>query len=437
MSADPTPLLVERARRAQPDIAATLLDERLELARRSAATLRSIGEELVAVSVAETRRPVKFVRRELETALQFVEALPALADSVRPRDVPAASGSTRLEFWPYGVVLGWHAANAPIWVPTLVALSALVGGNALLARPSQRTRATSRLTIEALAEPWPTDAIVIADLDWEEAERLIVAPGIDAVVAHSSTEICKRHLGLLGRAYEEGARLRPYIPEASGNDALLVLGGADLDRAAEAIAVGGFANSGQLCMSAKRIVVERAVWDELSPRLERAVQSLVIGPPEDPQTDVVPLGPGRARDLSEAHLVEALERGGSVVAGSADGCGELPVIVQIPADATDIGLWREESFGPVRSLVLAEDAGHAVALSNDSVFGLGGAVFGGTPAVADRLRGARIVVEEGPLYQDPHLIVGGVADSGLAGAKPKLEQLVWARRIHRAQPRLE
>lgn len=120
------------------------------------------------------------------------------------------------------------------------------------------------------------------------------------------------------------------------------------------------------------------------------------------------------------------------MAGDAAGRGEVPVVVEIPTEATDIGLWRQESFGPVRSLVLADDEGHAAALANDSAFGLGSAVFGGSEQIADRLHGARVVIEEGPLYQDPHLIVGGVGDSGLAGARPKLEQLVWARRVHRA-----
>ncbi len=432
MESPDSSLLVARARAAQPDVAALPLEERLARAGTSARRLRAAGEEIVARSVVETGRPIRFARRELETALGFVDALPALAEAIRPRTVPAASGSTVLEYRPYGVVFGWHAANAPIWVPTLVALSALVGGNSIVARPSQRTRTTSALTLAALAEPWPTDGVVVADLGWEEAERLIVDPGVDAIVAHSSTETCKRHLALLGRGYEHGARLRPYIPEGSGNDALLVLAGADLDRAADAIAVGAFANSGQLCMSAKRIVVERAVWDELAPRLRRAVDALVVGEPDDPACDVVALGPGRALDLAAAHLAEALERGGEVVAGSEQSRGQLPVVVRIPLDATDIGLWRQESFGPVRSLVVAEDEEHAIALTNDSGFGLGAAVFGGAERVADQVDGARIVVDEGPLYQDPHLIVGGVGDSGIAGARPKLEQLVWSRRVHRA-----
>jgi acyl-CoA reductase-like NAD-dependent aldehyde dehydrogenase len=82
--------------------------------------------------------------------------------------------------------------------------------------------------------------------------------------------------------------------------------------------------------------------------------------------------------------------------------------------------------------VLAEDAEDALALANDTPFALGAAVFGPGEQIVPRLRAARVLVDEGPLYQDPHLVVGGAGDSGTAGARPKIEQLVFARRIHRA-----
>ena len=101
----------------------------------------------------------------------------------------------------------------------------------------------------------------------------------------------------------------------------------------------------------------------------------------------------------------------------------------------DVALWREESFAPLRALVVAEDAAAALALANDTPYALGAAVFGssartdvvGRPARRPRAR------RRGPLYQDAHLVVGGVGDSGLAGSRPKIEQFVWARRVHRAR----
>jgi acyl-CoA reductase-like NAD-dependent aldehyde dehydrogenase len=109
-----------------------------------------------------------------------------------------------------------------------------------------------------------------------------------------------------------------------------------------------------------------------------------------------------------------------------------PTVVRLPADALDVALWREESFAPLRGLVVVDGPEEALALANDTPYGLGAAVFGPGPGVVAGLRAARVLVDEGPLYQDPLLVVGGVGDSGTAGARPKLEQLVFARRVHRA-----
>jgi succinate-semialdehyde dehydrogenase len=435
---DPTPppsAPALRAAAAQLSVAALPLAERLARVARSRSALAGIGETVVARAVAETGQPRRFARRELASALALLDALPVLAEAIRPRPVPATSGTTQLEWAPYGVVLGWHAANSPVWVPTVVAASALVAGNALLARPASRARRTTALVLQALAEPWPVDAVVVVELPGPAAEPLVWDPGVHAVVAHASTATCKRHLAGLGRAYANGAPLRPYIAEGSGNDPLIVLRGADLDTAARAAALGGFANAGQLCMAAKRMIVERAVWADFRPRLVEAVGALRLGDPDDEATDVGPLpeGPGRVR--ARAALAEARERGGEIVVGEGER-GDLftPTIVRLPRESLDVSLWREESFAPLRGLVVADDAEDALALANDTPYGLGAAVFGGGPGarqrVVARLRAARVLVDEGPLYQDPHLVVGGVGDSGTAGARPKIEQLVFARRVH-------
>jgi acyl-CoA reductase-like NAD-dependent aldehyde dehydrogenase len=214
---------------------------------------------------------------------------------------------------------------------------------------------------------------------------------------------------------------------------MIVLPGADLDAAAAAAALGGFANAGQLCMSAKRMIVTAAVWEDFAPRLAAAVEALVVGDPEDPRTDIGPLAEGPARAGARAALAEALAAGGEVLVGAGE-VGEhfTPTVVRLPRSALGVALWREESFAPLRGLVVAADAAEALALANDSPYALGAAVFGPGEEVVAGLRAARVLVDEGPLYQDAHLVVGGVGDSGLAGARPKIEQMVWARRVHRA-----
>jgi benzaldehyde dehydrogenase (NAD) len=425
--------LVARAGAAQPAVAALSLDARLERAACARQALADAGPALVDAAVAEVGQPRRFARRELESALTLLDALPALAEAIRARPVPAVSGSTQLEWAPYGVVLGWHAANSPVWVPTAVAASALVGGNVVLARPSARARRTGALALAALGSAWPADAIVVVDLPAPAAEPLVWDPGVHAVVAHASSATCKRQLAALGAAYAAGARMRPYIAEGSGNDAMIVLAGADLARAAAAAAIGGFANGGQLCIAAKRIIVERAAWEGFRPRLAAAVAALRVGDPDDEATDVGPLPEGRARAAARAALAEALAAGGEVVVGHGErGAHFTPTVVRLPRAALGAALWREESFAPLRGLVVAEDRADALALANDTPYGLGAAVFGPGEEVVAGLRAARVLVDEGPLYQDAHLVVGGVGDSGTAGARPKLEQLVFARRVHRA-----
>ncbi len=433
MAPPPPSELAAAAAAAQPAVAALSLDERLARTARARAALAAAGPAVVDAAVAEAGRPRRFARRELESALGLLDALPALAEAIRPRPVPATSGLTLLEWAPYGVVLGWHAANSPVWVPTVVAASALAGGNAVLARPSSRARRTGALVLEALGSAWPAGAIVRVDLAGPEAEPLVWDPNVHVVVVHASTATCKRQLASLGAAYAAGARLRPYIAEGSGNDAMIVLAGADLDRAARAAAIGGFANAGQLCMAAKRIIVERPAWEGFRPRLAAAVAGLRVGDPDDEDTDVGPLPEGRPRQDARAALAEALARGGQVLAGEGErGPHFTPTVVLLPRAALDVALWRQESFAPLRGLTLAEDAADALTLANDTPYGLGAAVFGPGEEVVAGLRAARVMVDEGPLYQDPHVVVGGIGDSGTAGARPKLEQLVFARRVHRA-----
>jgi benzaldehyde dehydrogenase (NAD) len=427
--------LVRDAAAAQPAVAALDLDERLVRAAAAAAALEATGQTVIEEAVRETGQTVTFARRELASALMLLRALPRLAAEVRPRLIPAVSGETRLEWAPYGVVFGWHAANSPVWVPTVVAGSALVAGNSVICRPSRRTAATTRIVLEALASAWPRHALQICDLPPEEAEGLVAHPGVHAVVAHGSTATCKRHLARLATAYGEGAPLRPYIPEASGNDPALVLAGADLEWTARAIAVGAFMNAGQLCMATKRIIVESQIWRDFEPLLKREVERLRMGDPAREDTDVAPLSDGVGIGRARTALAEALTLGGQIVAGAGErGPFFTPTVVLLPRSATDTILWSEESFAPLRGLMLVADPNDAVALANADIHGLGASVFGPADDVVPRLRAARVVVNEDPLYQDPMFVVGGVGESGLFGARPKLEQLVFARRVHVGDP---
>jgi len=429
---------IAEAGRAQPSVAARCLDERLKSVHRSRAALAAAGPHIVSQAVREGGMPRKFAQRELQSALMLLDALPEFADALRPREVPAVSGSTTLEWHPYGVVLGLHSANSPVWVPTVVSMSALVAGNSVVCRPSRRVSVTTGLVLDALAGAWPAGAVQVVDCSRDDVAELLVAPGIDAVVAHASTATCTSHLRILADSYSRGVVMRPYIAEASGNDALLVLPGADLAAAADAIVWGAFAHAGQLCFSAKRIIVDVGLWPELMPRLVAAAARVVIGDPDDPLTDL-PAHLVADQSGAENALASALDAGGHVVLGATPRPGETsPRLVLLPREALgDLALWREEVFAPIRGVVLADGVDDAIGLAADTRFGIGVSVFGGRSEdhvrMGSELRVGRILINESPLYQDPRLVVGGIRDSGFGGARPKLEQLVYARRVHSAR----
>jgi benzaldehyde dehydrogenase (NAD) len=426
---------ITEAGQVQPAVAALSLDERLESAHRSRDALAAVAANIVDGAVREGGMPRKFAERELRSALLLLDALSGFADALRPRPVSAVSGTTTLEWHPYGVVLGLHSANSPVWVPTVVSMSALVAGNAVVCRPSRRVTRTTGMVLEALAGPWPSGALQVIDCSRDDVAGLLVAPGIDAIVAHAATATCVTHLGILAAGYARGAVMRPYIAEASGNDALLVLPGADLAAAADAIVLGAFAHAGQLCFSAKRIIVAAEIWTDLAPRLLAAAGRIVIGDPDDPATDLPATLPSD-QTAAENAFVDALEAGGELVVGARPAPGRTsPRLVLLPRERLgELALWREEIFAPIRGVVLAHGVEDAIALAADTRFGIGVSVFGGVPSdharVGSSLRVGRILINESPLYQDPHLVVGGVRDSGFGGSRPKLEQLAYARRVH-------
>jgi len=432
--------LVDDASRQWDAVAGLSLDDRLERAHRSRAQLAQDGPAIVESAVRVARMPRKFVERELLSALLLLDALPQFAQAIRPRQLPATSGTTVLEWLPYGVVLGLHSANSPIWVPAVVCMSALVAGNGFVSRPSRRVAGTTDLVLRSLARAWPDGAVSVAHCDLEGVRGLLTAPGIDAIVAHASTATCKQHLATLAAGYGAGTVLRPYIPEASGNDVLMVLQGAELDRAADAIALGAFANAGQLCFSAKRILVDEMLWDALRPALAGAVERIVIGDPGDPATDLARETHGD-QSVAEAAFAEALAAGGELIVGRppdpAAPALTIPRLVLLPRERlTGLQMWRTEIFAPIRGVALVRGIDDAIGLAGDTPFGIGVSVFGGSRADHDRIRAslrvARVLINESPLYQDPHLVVGGIRDSGYGGARPKIEQLVYARRVHTA-----
>lgn len=445
---------IRTAADAWPEVRDLPLDERVGLCERVAELLERERADFEDLLVTEAGNPRKFARWESSRAPEMARSFPEVLEELRPQRLPARQGTNILLHEPYGVVAVMSPANAPLIVPLYNLLSALGAGNAVVLRPSSHApRIAARLVDLFYRAGAPADAVQLSSCDGEDAAwEFVENPVVRVLVTYASSAVGKDNVVKLGTYLARSARdvkgclqvdgrLLHYVPELAGNDPLIVLEGADLRTTAEAAVTGAFANAGQLCFSAKRILVDSAVAEDFKSRFVDLVASLNVGDPDDPDTDVVRIRDDRTIRRSVYQYEEALRKGGRLLAGGM-GRDELILPTVIEFDAGTVldkaledkpFLWLEEAFAPLRSLVVFDGDEQCLALANDSPYGLAASIFGPEARALDlarRLDAARVAVNESPLFADPHLPLGGIKDSGLRGSPHKVHELTYVKRIH-------
>lgn len=445
---------IRAAARAWPLIRDLSFEDRVALCARLADLLERERAGFEELLVTEVGNPRKFARWESSRAPQMARDFPEVLEEIRPRRLPARRGTNMLYHEPYGVVAVMSPANAPLIVPLYNLLSALGGGNAVVLRPSSHAPAVAQRLVDLFyLAGAPENSIQLSLCDAEDAAwEFVENPMVRALVTYAGSAVGKHNVIKTGQYLARSARnvkgclqidgrMLHYVPELAGNDPLIVLAGADMDRAVVAAVVGAFANAGQLCFSAKRILVEEGAAGEFKPRFVQRVRALKVGDPADPETDVVRIADPTTVRRSIYQYEEALRKGGTLLTGGVSEDGTiLPTVIEFRPELI-LGrtveekpfLWVEEAFAPLRSLVVFDGDDQCLALANDSAYGLAGSIFGPVDravALARRLEAARVAVNESPLFADPHLPLGGIKDSGLRGSLHKVAELTYVKRIH-------
>jgi acyl-CoA reductase-like NAD-dependent aldehyde dehydrogenase len=320
---------------------------------------------------------------------------------------------------PRGVVAVIAPWNFPFELAMTPVLTALAAGNAVLVKPTSTVPLLGvlmeRLLLEAFRD-FP-GLVQVLHGPGELGTALATAEGIDFVVFTGSTAVGRRLQAALAPL------LRPALLELGGSDPMIVCEDANLERAANAAVFGRFCNAGQVCAAVKRVYVHRAVAAPFMARLLAKVRALTLGDPARPGTDVGPLANGRSLPLLRELLQDALDRGARLEAGGAPlpatgPAGPLfwPPTVLSGVDGT-MRIMREESFGPILPVQVVEDDDEAVALANDTEYGLDAYVFSRdldrAHALADRLKAGSVDINEVVLnYAIPSLPFGGIKASG-------------------------
>jgi betaine-aldehyde dehydrogenase len=358
--------------------------ERGAALQRIADELEARLDELTTLSTAETGVPIS-----TSPALQRV-ALKVLRDYAEMR-VPFESRTPRARILrePVGVALGIAPWNAPVAGLSFMLGPALAAGCPIVLKPAHEAPLATYVLADAVAAAdLPQGMVSILPGDASLGEHLVRHPGIDKISFTGST-VAGRRIGALA-----AERIARVTLELGGKSPAIVADDADLDAVVGALVAGGAGNSGQVCCALTRVLVSERRHDELVERLAVALEALQVGDPMDPATDVGPLALERQRERVEGYIALGREQGARVVTGGgrpADlrhGWFVEPTLFDRVEPSMRIA--REEIFGPVISVLAYRDLDDAVALANDSDYGLLCSVFTRGDDVAERLaRGVR------------------------------------------------
>ena len=315
---------------------------------------------------------------------------------------------------PAGVVLGIAPWNAPIILGVRAVASPLACGNTVVLKSSETCPATHRLIGEVLRDaglpPGTVNVVSSSPADAPAVVQALIAhPAVRRVNFTGSSKV--------GRAVAEvaAAHFKPVLLELGGKAPVVVLDDADLDQAVAATAFSAYANQGQICMSAERVVIDESVADAFVDKLATKARSLPAG---DPRKEGMVLGslvsPEAARRLG-ALVADAVEKGARCVAGGPPK-GTIMEATVLDRVTPEMKLYGEESFGPVICVVRVRGVEEAIRVANDTEYGLSSSVFGRDVtralAVAQRLQASMCHVNGPTVHDEAQMPFGGMKASG-------------------------
>lgn len=408
--------IAKKAAAAFPAWAAQGPNARRAVLMKAAAALEARKDEFVAAMMAEIGATAGWAMFNLGLAAGMVREAAALTTQIAGEVIPSdKAGCLSMALKePVGVILGIAPWNAPIILGVRAIAVPLACGNAVILKASETCPRTHALIIDAFAEAGFPDGIVNLVTNAPADAGTVVGALIDAPEVRRINFTGSTAVGRI-IAQRAAMHLKPCLLELGGKAPLIVLEDADLDEAVKAAAFGAYMNQGQICMSTERIIVVDAIADEFATRFAAKVASMSAGDPRDGNTPLGAVVDRRAVDHVNALIDDAVSKKAKVVAG---GKGETVVMPATVVDyVTDaMKLYHDESFGPVVAMIRASDSEHAIALANDTQYGLSAAVF--TKDIAKGLTIARRIHSgichiNGPtVHDEAQMPFGGVGASG-------------------------
>ena len=406
-----------KAERAQQAWKRTPLSERVAIGRKAIAAFVAKEDQLAEELCWMMGRPIRYAAGEIRGFAERAGYMADIAESaLADIQLPDKPGFTRfIRREPLGVALVIAPWNYPYLTAVNAVMPALLAGNAVLLKHSAQTPLCAERMVEAFTEAGLPDGVFqYLHLSHVETERLIQAPAVRHVAFTGSVP---------GGAMVERAAAGRFIGvglELGGKDPAYVRADADLAHAVETAIDGAFFNSGQSCCGIERIYVHESLYDAFVERAVALVKQYQLGRSDDPQTTLGPLVKAEAADFVRDQIAEALAQGATAHIDPADFPLDrrgTPYLAPQLLTGVHHGMrvMTEESFGPVVGIQKVRDDEEALALMNDSEFGLTAAIFSAdveaAMALADRVEAGTVFLNRCD-YLDPALAWTGVKNSG-------------------------
>lgn len=409
--------ILARARTAQRAWAQASLEDRAARTSRVIDALLERTEELVDVIVQETGKPRQEALAEVATVIGACQYFARHAARILAKKRIELHVFRWLESYvayvPMGVIAVISPWNVPFGIPMMSVVEALIAGNAVVVKPSERTPLTMLKTKEIFDDAGvPKDLFLVATGDGRTGAALIDGK-VEKVIFTGGVATGRRVAAACGE------RLIPCVLELGGKAPLIARADCDIERTARKIVEGGFINLGQLCISVERVLAHASIHDRLVDRVVALTRALRQGDPRTADVDVGAITFPRQIEVAERLVADAVARGATVATGGRRGPGPgwffEPTV--LTGCTLDMAVMHEEIFGPVVPIMAVADDEEAIAIANDSSLGLNAYVFSrdqaSARAMAERLEAGTVMINDVVItYSIPEAPFGGIKDSG-------------------------
>jgi succinate-semialdehyde dehydrogenase/glutarate-semialdehyde dehydrogenase len=390
------------------------ISKREELMSILADKLRARAQEFAELMAVEMGKPVRDGRLEVVKCADSCDYFAEHAQTfLQSRVLTLVDKQCVVSYQPIGVVLAIMPWNFPFWQAFRFLIPTLMAGNTALLKHASNVPGCA-LAIEDLIKTagFPPNVFRSLMIGASAVSEVIEHPAVKAVSLTGSTQAGQQV------AAKAGSLAKKTVLELGGSDPYIILEDADLDKAVSICVSSRLTNSGQSCIAAKRFIVVESVREEFEQRFVAAMQKAVMGNPKEEETEIGPQARHDLRDALHQQVKTSIEKGARCLLG-----GEIPAgkgAFYPPTVLTNVkaGMpaYDEELFGPVAAIISVADEAEAIRVANDTIYGLGAAVFTedsvhGVEIATHKIQAGNVAVN-GLVKSDPRLPFGGIKSSG-------------------------